>query len=400
MGRNFFVKICVALVLGVLAGFWIGDTAAFHLFDLIGRLFINALTLIVVPLVASSIITGIAKLSKEDSFKEAGTKTLCFFVLTLILALFVGGVFFYLFSPMFASSQILVASQQPVLDGEMGLFARFSELALQFVPSNILAVAASGQMLGLILFTGIFGFFVSKLPKGIGDVQGRFWEGVFLIMMRMTSLVMYVMPLAVFAMMAKVVAQTGLEAVYPVLFFFLSVVSALMVYAFAFLPLLLKVAGISPMQHMRAVLPALATAFSTSSSAATLPITLECMEERAHVPNRLCGFVLPIATTLNLSGSALFALMAAFFIATLSGITLGFFDVAIVVILSLFTGFGMVAGVPSGSLVALVITLKAVGIASDGVVLLMAVERVLDMARTTVNVLSNTCCLALVNRKR
>jgi Na+/H+-dicarboxylate symporter len=157
----------------------------------------------------------------------------------------------------------------------------------------------------------------------------------------------------------------------------------------------MRLMGLSPFRHFRAMAPALITAFSTSSSAATLPITIDCVEKRAGVSNRICSFVVPLGTTINLSGSALYECIAALFIAQVYGMELTFIHQALVVFLSLLTSMG-VAGIPSGSLVAILIILNAMGLPAEGLALILPVDRILDMCRTTVNVFSDTTCAVLV----
>jgi Na+/H+-dicarboxylate symporter len=162
------------------------------------------------------------------------------------------------------------------------------------------------------------------------------------------------------------------------------------------LPLLLKwIAKVSPVRHFKAMAPAIITAFSTSSSSATLPITIDCVEKRVGISNRVCSLVIPLGTSLNMSGSALYECVAAMFIAQAYGIELNFFTQFSIVVLALISSIG-VAGVPSASLVALIVILKTMGLPIDGIGLFIAVDRLLDMCRTTVNVFSDSCCAVLV----
>jgi Na+/H+-dicarboxylate symporter len=167
---------------------------------------------------------------------------------------------------------------------------------------------------------------------------------------------------------------------------------------FVALPILLKViARVRPGRHFKAMGPALITAFSTSSSSATLPVTIDCVEKRAGVSNRICSLVIPLGTSINMSGSALYECVAAMFVAQAYGIDLSFSTQFIVVLLALITSIG-VAGVPSASLVAIIAILKAIGLPIEGIGMFIAVDRVLDMCRTTVNVFSDSCCAILVAR--
>jgi Na+/H+-dicarboxylate symporter len=225
-----------------------------------------------------------------------------------------------------------------------------------------------------------------------------FWQGFYEVMIRLTNLVMRFAPLGVFGLVAAVIAQTGWSAVRPLSVFFVTVLAGLLTHALVTLPLVLRfVARVSPVKHFRAMAPALTTAFSTSSSAATLPVTLECMEERALVPQRVTSFVLPIGANINTDGSALYECVVVMFIAQAYGVNLSIAEQFVVVLGALLTGIG-IAGIPSASLVGIAVILGAVGLPLEGIGLVLAVDRLLDMCRTTVNVLGDSCATVVVGR--
>jgi Na+/H+-dicarboxylate symporter len=225
-----------------------------------------------------------------------------------------------------------------------------------------------------------------------------FWRGVYEVMLMITDLVMRFAPIGVFALVAKVVATTGVDAFAQVALFAVTVLVALAVHLTVTLPLLLwMVGGVNPLRHFRAMAPALLTAFSTASSSATLPLTMECVEKRAGVSNRTTSFVLPLGATINMDGTALYECVAAVFIAQAYGIQLSFTAQSTIVILALLTSIG-VAGIPAASLVAIVIILNAVGLPAEGIGLILAVDRVLDMCRTGVNIFSDSCGAVIIGR--
>jgi proton glutamate symport protein len=206
------------------------------------------------------------------------------------------------------------------------------------------------------------------------------------------------LPLGVFALVAKTVAAIGLESITSVGYFFFTVLLGLTVYMFIALPILLKfIAKVSPIAHIKAMAPALITAFSTTSSAATLPVTLECVEKKIGVSNRIASFMLPLGSSVNLAGSSLQVIVAVFTIAQIYGLDLSFSTQIVVFTMTLLLSFGM-AGIPSASLISIMLILTTIGFPADGVGLILAVERILDMFRTTVNVFSNSCCAVLVAR--
>ncbi|MEC7840094.1 MAG: dicarboxylate/amino acid:cation symporter [Chlamydiota bacterium] len=411
MKNNMLYKVLIAMGLAVIAGILTGPDSSIlgvtflQLYSLIGQLFLNALTLVVVPLVAASIITGTARMGQEKSFGALGVKTFGLYLLTTSIAVFIGWMAVIIFSPggdlsTSSSLQALINANGDLSQAtnvtQANAFYSIEQIFLKLIPSNILAVASQGQMLGLIFFSLMFGFFIPKIEAEPGAVILGFWKGLFQVMMCMTHLVMKALPLGVFGLVAKVVATTGLSAVKPIAWFCLTVSVAFVVYTFIALPLLLKFIGrVSPIRHFRAMAPAMFTAFSTSSSAATLPITIDCVEQRANVSNRICSFTVPLATSLNLSGTGLYNCVSVFFICQVYGIELGFGLQLFIGIISLLTSIGM-AGIPSASIAAIVMILQAIGLPPDGVVLILAVERILDMFRTSINVLGNTVCAVLV----
>jgi len=221
---------------------------------------------------------------------------------------------------------------------------------------------------------------------------------VYEVMMLITDWVMKFAPIGVFALVAKVVASTGFGAFKPLALFFVTVLAALAVHFFVVMPLLLRVFGrVNPLRHYRAMAPALLTAFSTSSSSATLPLTLECVEKNAGVSNRTSSFVLPLGATINMDGTALYECVAAMFIAQAYGVELGFAAQFTVVMVALLTSIG-VAGIPAASLVAISIILATIGLPAEAIGLILAVDRILDMCRTTVNVFSDSCGAVLIAR--
>ena len=268
----------------------------------------------------------------------------------------------------------------------------------RLVPQNVFKSAAEGDMLGMIFFSLLFGYFLARLSEENRGPLLSIFRGLYDVMLLITDLVMRFAPIGVFALVAKVVATTGLDAFRQVAMFFVTVLAALAVHTFVVLPLLLRFVGrVNPVRHFQAMTPALLTAFSTASSSATLPLTMECVEKRAGVSNRTSSFVLPLGATVNMDGTALYECVAALFIAQWYGVELGFVAQFTVVLVALLTSIG-VAGIPAASLVAIVIVLNAVGLPAEGIGLILAVERVLDMCRTSVNIFSDSCGAVIIGR--
>jgi Na+/H+-dicarboxylate symporter len=404
-------KVLIAIVLAILVGSLVGKTETifgipyFQIFGLLGDLFLNALTLLVVPLVASSVIHGIGQMGADSSFGRLGMKTLFFYVSTTLLAILVGVIMVNLIQPgtvlhekgFQMEAQAGGSADQSVRPEHQSGFELLSQLLYKVIPVNIFAAASQGNMLGIIFFSIIFGICLARYQSTAGTTLLNFWIGLFNVLMRMVHVVMRAMPIGVFFLVAKVVASEGLESISSLALFFVTVIAALLIYVLVILPIFLRLKGVSPSRHLRAVAPALITAFSTSSSSATLPITMDCVEKRAGVSNRICSFVIPLGTSVNLSGSALYESVAALFIAQAYGIDMSIFQQVIVIILALLTSMGM-AGIPSASIVAIIIILNTMGLPASAVALIIPVDRILDMCRTTVNVFSDTACAVLVAR--
>ena len=404
-------QILIALALAVVAGLLAGTESAlfgvtfYSMFDFVGKLFLNALKMLIVPLITSSIIVGIAGIGGSENLGRLGGKTLLYYLTTSTLAILVG-------------LMVVNAVAPGIVDGEpakelIGFTADAStfedqvagkgagdivEVFLRMVPTNVVSAAASGQMLGLIFFSLLYGFFMTRITEDYAEVQYNFWQGVFEVMLKITDLIMRFAPLGVFALVAKVVAGTGFDAFEPLAAFFFSVAAALAIHFLITLPLLLYfVAGVSPIRLFRAMSSALLTAFSTASSSATLPITMECVEKNAGVSNRTTSFVLPLGATVNMDGTALYECVAAMFIAQAYGLELSFATQFTIVLIALLTSIG-VAGIPAASLVAIAIILAAIGLPVEGIGLILAVDRILDMMRTTTNVWSDSAGAVIIGK--
>jgi Na+/H+-dicarboxylate symporter len=266
------------------------------------------------------------------------------------------------------------------------------------IPSNLIDAALNTKMVGLVFFSILFGFYLARIPQ---PQQGQLlgvWQGIFMVMMRITGFVMMLAPFGVFALIAKVVATAGFAGAEPLGWHFFCVVTGLIIYGFIALPILLAVAArVNPWRIYPAMAPALLTAFSTASSSATLPVSLECLEDRANVSKRVAGFVMPLGASMNHAGSALYECAAAMFIAQAYGLHLSFATQFTVVILALVTSMGM-AGIPAASLVGITIILAAVGLPPEAIGVLLIVDRLLDMCRTAINVLADAACAVIVAR--
>lgn len=396
-------QIFIAIALAVPAGIFLDAPGAVSTYEFLGQLFIQSLKMLIVPLIVAAIISGMSSIGSEKGFARLSIKTLIYYTSTSLMAILIGLTIVNWIEPgivdgapaqhLLGLAEISDSHKAAVADkGSSDLLGIF----LRMVPPNIVQAAAQGQMLGLITFALIFGFMMTQLQSKLREPMVLFWQGLNEIMMKMTHLIMRFAPIGVFGLIAKTTAQTGFEAIQVVAWFFLAVIIALALHSLVALPMILYFIGrMNPLKHLQAMSPAILTAFSTSSSAATLPKTMDCVQNRSGVSSKVSSFTLPLGATVNMDGTALYECVAAIFIAQAYGMELSFQVQFTVVIVALMTSIG-VAGIPSASLVAIVLILSTIGLPLEAVGLILAVDRVLDMCRTSVNVFSDSCAAVMI----
>jgi len=425
-------QILLALILAVIAGILVKRFCATEtetsvemnragemltgVFSYIGKIFMQLLYMIIVPLVFSSIVVGIARLGDTHGFGRLGLKTAGYYMMTSFFAIVIGLTLVNTLKPGLVDGKPNEEIKRAISENE----ADYSEAAaaklegkdteslsavrdflLRLIPRNIFdALGQNGNMLALIfvgIVTGIGLIFVSDESR---NPLLAFFEGLNELALLITNWVMVLAPIGVFGLVAATVSETG-SAIFGLLGkYFLVVILALAIHMFVVMPaILILVARVSPRRHFYAMRNALLTAFSTSSSSATLPVTMRAVRQNAGVSERTTNFVLPLGATVNMDGTALYECVAVMFIAQVLGWPMDFGQQFIVVALALLTSIG-VAGVPSASLVAIAIIVNNVGIPNAEAVIgfLLAVDRLLDMSRTAVNVFSDSCGAVVIAR--
>ena len=391
MKIKLYWQILIALVLGIIFAF-ISRGLGFEDFvvnkvSILGDIFLRGLRMVIVPLIVSSIITGVTSIGSAENLGRLSLKTFSYYIVTSLLAILTGLVLVNIIRPGAGAELGL----QKIPDELQANVDKLGDTLLGIIPTNPLAVMVEGKMLPIIFFSLLFGFFITRTSDPYRMQLTNFFQGVFEVMMKITHFIILFTPVGVFAIIAKIVAQTGFDVFVPLGTYMFTVVSALTFHALITLPLILYfVGGISPAAHFKAMSAALLTAFSTSSSSATLPLTMDSMEKNAGVSNKVTSFVLPLGATINMDGTALYECVAAMFIAQVYGVELNMIQQFIVVLTALLASIGA-AGIPMAGLVMMSIILSAVGLPLEGVGLILAVDRVLDMMRTSVNVWSDSC---------
>jgi len=400
------------MLLGILTGILLGGFVPSVGVDIqfLGELFLQALFALVVPLVVSSMIVGIASLGDVRQLGPLGLRTVLFFMTTTGLAVMVGLILVIAIHPgiplertnMEPSSVPLSKFSEQMEDKPTTLLELFKTILTSLVPKNLFAAMAETQILPLIVFALIFGGVLTTIgEKGLLVI--RLFEGINDAMMAIVHLLMWVAPVGIGALIAGRLGEAGgFSGFWPQLFslgaYVGTVLIALGIHGLLILPLALRILGKQSVpSYAKAMTTPLMTAFSTSSSSATLPLTMESLIEEAGVSRRVVSFVVPMGATINMNGTALYEAVAAMFIAQTYGIELGLGETLIVLITATLSAIGA-AGIPEAGLVTMVIVLKAVDLPIEGISLILVVDWFLDRCRTAVNVWGDAVGAAVIDR--
>ncbi len=388
-------QILIALFLAVIFGFYVPQGIKYT--SWMGVMFLTSLKMVIIPLILSSIISGVTSMGGGKSLGRLGAKTMLYYISTSTLAITTGLLLVNLIRPG-VGTELGFTSDVVDLTEKAG---SVKDVLMRIIPSNIFKSMADGDILPIILFAIIFGVFISKVESKYSNLLTSFFEGVFEVMMKMTMFIIKFTPLGVFGIVSLEVQKNahqlgnlaGSMAIYM-----LTVLIALLLHAFVTLPLILRfIARANPVKHIKNMLTPLLTAFSTASSSATLPLTMEAVEHNSGVSNKISSFTLPLGATINMDGTALYECVAAMFIAQVYGIDLSIFEQAMIVVTALLASIGA-AGIPMAGLVMLTVVLTAAGLPLEGIGLIIAVDLPLDMIRTTVNVWSDSCGAVTIAR--
>ena len=389
-------QILIALAAGTLFALYLHQYIEW--ISWIGVLFLQLLKMVIIPLVLTSIITGVSGIGSAESLGRLGLKTMSFYIFTSLLAILLGLFLVNLIQPGIGADLSLAEKVTSIPATEQSI----GQLLLAAVPENIFRSLSNGDMLPIIFFAIIFGFFINMVPSRHQKVLNFFFVATYEVMMKITLTVVKLTPLGVFAIIASVTSRYAGDAHALGLVFsrmgiyMLTVLAGLIIHTFFTLHLTLWGLGrINPFRHFRNMSTPLLTAFSTSSSSATLPLTMEAVETKDGVSNKIASFTLPLGATINMNGTALYECVAVIFIAQAYGVELNAIQQITVVLTALLAAVGS-AGIPMAGLVMMTIVLNAVGLPLEGIGLILAVDRLLDMFRTTVNVYGDTCAAVII----
>jgi len=385
-------QILIALILAVLYGVFLKDYV--NWVSWMGDIFLRALKMIIIPLVLSSIISGVTNIGNAENLGRLGLKTILYYVLTSTFAIVTGLVLVNIFRPGVGADLNL----QQAVDLQV-TSQSLSEVLIRIIPDNIVdAFSHNTQMLSVIFFAILFGFFITRVSKQSNQLMTDFFNAIFEVMMKVTLFVIRFTPFGIFGLVAKTVSEQ--DDLYSLMesmgLYMMVVLMALALHAFITLPLITRYIGKArPWRHFNFMRTPLLTAFSTSSSNATLPLTMQAVEDKSGVSNKISSFTLPLGATINMDGTALYECVAVMFIAQAYGVELSFMQQVLVVITALLASIGA-AGIPMAGLVMITLILTVLGLPLEGVGLILAVDRILDMFRTATNVWSDSCGAVII----
>jgi len=385
-------QILIALVVGIPFGLLLKDYVPW--ISWAGDVFLRALKMVVIPLILFSMISGVTNIGSSGNLGRVGLKTILLYAGMLLVAS--------------ATGLILVNLIKPGIGANIGLQENISTLGLQqrsikdiligIIPDNVIMAMAQSNTLSVIFFGILFGIFINQLSEKYRLQMTDFFAGAFDVMMLITQFIIRFAPLGIFAIVAyQVASQSDPLAVGKKLLVYMGVVTVgLVIHAVISLPLIMYIfARVNPVKQYKGVGAAWLMALSTASSNATLPVAMQCAEENCGVSKKISGFTLPLGATINMNGTALYEIVAAMFIAQAYGIELTIGQQIIAVVTAALAAIGA-AGIPMAGLVTITIVLTAVGLPLEGVGLILAVDRPLDMLRTSVNILADTTVASMI----
>lgn len=386
-------QIVIAMVFAFIVSSFVPEVSKY--IDWIGKLFLNALSMVVVPLVLSSIVTSIGSLEHISQLKRIGLKTLALYVFTMLLAILLGLFLVNLIKPGIGVGLQMMDTQ---ILGSLKTTLSFKDILINIIPSNIFAALSGVNMIGIIFVAIVLGIFINISQTETKYVMNRFFIAAYDLTLNITKFIIKLSPIGVFVILLS--QLSNVTDVWQLLEnlgkYILTVVSGLIFHLFITMSIIMWLfAKVNPWKHLKNMMTPLITSFSSASSSATIPLTMEALEDNNGVSRKITSITIPLGATINMNGTALLECVAVLFIAQAYGIELTFVQQIIVVITSLLSAIGT-AGIPMAGLVMMAVILNAVGLPIEGIGLVIGVDRILDMLRTSVNVYGDTCVAVIV----
>lgn len=392
------LQILIALVLGVIFGIFGHEYVKY--ISWAGDIFLRFLKMIVIPIVFSSMVVGVAGMGNSGGLGRIAGKTFSFYIITTLIAAFVGMLFVNILEPGVGST--LVSQAESAANIASANKVSLGERLITIVPDNIFKTLTEGDLLAIIFFAILFGFFVTKVEEKSRTVIIDFFQAAFDVIMKITLAVIKLAPIGVFAIVSKMIAQQAgdteklVEIAQSLGMFVLIVWIGCMIQFFIILPSIVRFIGKeNPWKHMKKMSTAILTAFSTCSSGAALPISMKDSQEKCGISNKIASFTLPLGATINMNGTALYECVAVIFIAQVYGVDLSIMEQLIIVATVLFSAIGA-ASIPMAGLVMLSVALSVAGLPLEGIGLVLAVEQLCDMPRTATNSYGDMCAAVVI----
>lgn len=404
-GLGLSTKIFIALLVGALAGVAIhyavpdssfkNEVLIEGVFYVIGQGFIRLMQMLVVPLVFCSLVCGSMAIGDTKTLGKVGVKTICFYIFTTALAVVIALSIANIIDPGIGLDMDSIEKAEVTTTAED---TDMVETLLNIIPKNPIGAMANGDMLPIILFALFVGIMLAKLGNK-ADVVASFFSQFNDVMMEMTMAIMKVAPIGVFCLIARTFANLGFSAFQPMLKYMGSVVLALVIQCFVVYQVLLFVfTRLNPLKFVKKFLPVMGFAFSTATSNATIPMSIDTLNKKMGVSKQISSFTIPLGATINMDGTSIMQGVAVIFIAQAYGIDLTIGNLATVVLTATLASIGT-AGVPSVGLITLAMVLNSVGLPTEGIALIMGIDRILDMIRTAVNITGDAVCTTIVSHQ-
>ncbi|WP_419879530.1 dicarboxylate/amino acid:cation symporter [Brevibacillus centrosporus] len=400
---NLATKTLIGIVLGVVAGLGLSlyapgvyDPLNNYLLDPVGSLFVKAIKMIVVPLIFTAIVTSIAGTGSLKTLGQIGSRTMSLFVITTVIACTIGILTTNIIAP---GSNVSIPENVSGVGKTPPQIPSVKDMILNIIPSNAIGAMAQGDLLQVLTFAIFFGVALTMLGERAASlriVMNQLNE----LMMKLVDILMKVIPFAAFALVAKSMGTAGVDLIGAMFMYIVAVIIAILIHVIVtFGSILTVLSKRNAIQFLRKMTPAIGTAFATSSSAATLPVTTKCCENELMISKNVSSFVLPLGMTVNMNGTSLHHGVAAVFVAQLSGIELGLTAYLTVIFISLLASIGAPA-IPGGGFVSLSMIFLAVGLPIDGVgiAIILGLFRLVDMLLTPINVLGDAVCASVIDR--
>ena len=391
---SFTRKIIIAMILGIITGVFLNilshdvsmnDSVVINLFDVVSGLFISSLKLVIIPLIFFSIVCGIISLSDDISLSRLGIKTLSLYLFTTVIAISLG----LLFSSFIVYEPILLSNL------ESGVTLENIKSESNIFPTNIFKSLSEGNIIHLLIFSVLIGIAASKV-KDKAKTFVNYFNEFNTVINELVKIIISFTPVAVFCILSKTFATQGLETLTPLMGYFFTVVFVLLIHFFITFYLMLKFfTNLNPKNFFTNIKDVIVFTFSTSSSSASIPFTLKTANEKCGINKSISSFTIPLGATINMDGTAIMQGCATFFLASLYGIDLGLSEILTIVGTATIASIGT-AGIPSAGIIMLTVIFTQIGIPLEGITLLLGVDRLLDMMRTSVNVSGDLCISCIV----